>query len=62
MSLSQYPKQDYRYFTSGEYSNRAPKPRVIHKGEATKTSSGLGKVCPSCGITRSKSNKCECNS
>lgn len=61
--LSQYPikgKVDFRYNRKGEYHNLPASniyPRKKGKGDTK-----LGKLCPSCGMTRSLSNKCECNS
>jgi hypothetical protein len=59
--LSGEKHYDYRYDRGGEYHNIPSTPKMLRK-KAIKRSSGFGSVCPSCGIARSRSNKCECNS
>jgi hypothetical protein len=57
-----YPttQRDYRFVTSGVYTNRAPLP-LVRRRAAVKRSSGWGSTCPACGLARSCSNVCECN-
>lgn len=52
---------DFRYNTEGMYHNTVSAPRPLRR-KAIKHESGPGKVCVGCGITRSRSNKCTCNS
>lgn len=59
--LSGTKKYDFRYNKSGEYHNDPPQDSPIRR-KSVKKLSGYGTICPSCGISRSRSNKCECNS
>jgi hypothetical protein len=56
------PSPEYRWFYKyGTYENRTTVPRPRRR-KAIKRDSGTGAVCPGCGLTRSRTNKCECNS
>jgi hypothetical protein len=59
--LSGTKKFDYRYLRNGEYTDEQFDRKLLRRKEI-KRSSGFGTVCISCGISRSRSNKCECNS
>jgi hypothetical protein len=59
--LSTYPTQDFRYNRQGVYHNEPPSNRPIRK-KRIKRDSGTGPICPGCGLGRSMTNKCECNS
>jgi hypothetical protein len=60
--LSGTKHNDYRYNTKGDYHNDDPSEGKPLRRKEIKRSSGYGTKCPSCGISRSRSNKCECNS
>jgi hypothetical protein len=53
---------DYRYNQSGTYHNNPTQQGGHGYRKATKRQSGPGKVCPGCGLQRSRANRCECNS
>ena len=60
--LSSYPNpQEFRFNTKGEYHDFPTTP-VMRRKKMIKRESGPGMVCPSCGLTRSAMNKCDCNS
>lgn len=55
--------KDYEYRTrSGIYTTPLPPSNLVYRKKKINRDSGLGGVCPGCGLTRSKLNKCECNS
>lgn len=60
MSLTPYPKQDFRYNPKGEYHNIPSDPNKIRFRKRTNqtTDPKFGKVCPGCGITTPRSGKC----
>jgi hypothetical protein len=57
------PRTDFSYDQEGHYFRRQPKGFNIltKKKQSTDRNDLRGKLCPSCGITRSMTNKCECN-
>lgn len=55
------PSREFRYNNSGVYHNDPPTTNIIRK-KSIKRNSTTNNVCPSCGLVRSMSNKCECNS
>jgi hypothetical protein len=61
MPLSTYPSQDFRYLRGGEYSNRSALPYQPRRGKAT-SGPRKGRMCPGCGLERSLTDKCNCNS
>lgn len=54
-------RNDYRFMKDGAYTDRAAIPRTIRRTAKTGTVRS-GKVCIGCGMVRSVTNKCECNS
>lgn len=61
MTIDTY--QDYEYRTrSMVYTTPLPPTNIIRRKKAIRRDSGLGSICIGCGITRSKLDKCECNS
>jgi hypothetical protein len=61
MALENINFKEFRYNKNMEYHNNPPT-NVIRFKKAIKKESGPGSLCPSCGLTRSRMNKCECNS
>lgn len=59
--LSTYPSHEFRYNRAGHYHNAPPTNLIVRK-KRIKRDSGTGQVCPGCGLVRSMTNKCECNS
>lgn len=53
---------DFRYNTRGVYHNEAPSQRPYRKALKRDRNDLRGKVCPACGLTRSMTNLCDCNS
>jgi hypothetical protein len=60
--LSGDTHRDYRYNQTGGYHNDPTQQGGHGYKRATKRQSGPGKLCPGCGLQRSRMNKCECNS
>jgi hypothetical protein len=54
-------RNDYRFVKDGSYTDRAALPRTIRRAASSQTVRS-GMTCPSCGMKRSVTNKCECNS
>jgi hypothetical protein len=61
MALSNINFKEFRYNNSGEYHNQDPSNKIRFKKRINRDS-GPGTICIACGIERSKTNKCECNS
>lgn len=51
---------DYRYNVKGEYHNFPSASKPFRK--ASKQDPKRGRVCVGCGLVRSVTNKCDCNS
>lgn len=58
------PQRDFYYDKGMNYRRFTPSTfnPIRHKKQSTDREDLRGKLCPSCGITRSMTNKCECNS
>lgn len=55
--------REFKFRRSGTYTNQGPLPRPRHKMRyGPRRDAGTGPVCPSCGLTRSCANRCDCNS
>lgn len=63
MSLTHLNFEEFRYNQKGEYHNE-PKSNPTHpfNKKPIKRFTPNNTICPSCGLTRSRANKCECNS
>jgi hypothetical protein len=61
MTVDTWKDFDYRT-RSGVYTTPLPTSTIIKRRKAIKRDSGIGSICPGCGLTRSSMNKCECNS
>jgi len=62
INLSNETKLDFRFNRSGEYHNDPSVAKPFRKATKADRNDLRGKTCPSCGVTRSMMNKCECNS
>jgi hypothetical protein len=65
--LSGQKHYDFGYDNTGDYHRVVPSTKdlplyLFGKKTSTDRNDLAGKTCPSCGIKRSKTNKCECNS
>jgi hypothetical protein len=54
-------KVDYRFHRDGSYDNIVVEDSPLRRRKKEKTIR-RGGICPSCGLMRSVSNKCDCNS
>jgi len=54
-------RNDFRFMKDGAYTDRAASPFKFGRSKQVQTVRS-GKVCPGCGMVRSVTNKCECNS
>jgi hypothetical protein len=54
-------RNDFRFVKDGDYTNRPAIARTIRRAGKNVTVRS-GQTCPSCGMKRSVTNKCECNS
>jgi len=56
-------KYDYGYTKEGTYHIVVPGGTpTLRRKQSTDRNDLRGKKCPSCGLTRSMMNKCDCNS
>lgn len=62
--LSGKKQYDFNYSREGRYRRSVPSNATIfRKKKAPLDRSNLrGKICPGCGLTRSMTNLCDCNS
>ena len=53
---------DFGYSKTGTYRRSVPSDGTIIFRKKAKPQPRYGKVCPACGLTRSITNLCDCNS
>lgn len=60
-TLNNNKHKDFKYYKDSYEKEHTTSFNPLTK-RVVKRSTPQNKVCPSCGVTRSASNKCECNS
>ena len=55
-------RTDFSYSRNGTYRRPEPSDHPYRRKARTDRTDLRGKVCPSCGLTRSMMNLCDCNS
>lgn len=62
MSYLTQPYVDFNYNNKGEYKRPSPTSQHPFAKKSLRREGASKRICPSCGLLRSATNKCECNS